>query len=295
MKKHFFSLGLVFGLIASGQEANTLLWKFYKKGQKPSYLYGTYHSKKITHDDYNDSLDVKIKDVDRVYVELDQNEMSNASQLLMSQFILPAGTSLQTLLKKEEYERYVVFAKSKMGDMYVGLDQMHPLMVSLVLETFDDLAVEQDTSKAAVDQYIEQYALAHKVEVKALETAEEQTKALKAISMEESVESLMETVDLYHDSKRMKEELERLYKNEDLKGIVKMINDPKMKETMEALRGPLIETRNKIMVERVDKYIVESNKTALVAVGALHLVGKTGLIEGLKSKGYKVEPVLSKK
>lgn len=281
----------MFGFIASSQNANTLLWKFYKKGQKPSYLYGTYHSKKIEHKDYNDSLDAKIKNVDRVYVELDQSEMSNVSEKLMTEFVLPEGTTLKTLLKKDQYERYAKFAEQRVGAMYVGFDQMHPLMVSLLLENFDDLALEMDTAKVIVDQYIERYARTHNVEVKGLETAAEQTNALKEITMEESVESLMETVDLYDESKKMKTDLENLYKTENLKGIVALINDPKMKETMDMIRGPLIDKRNKNMVDRVDKYLTESKKTALVAVGALHLVGKTGLIEALRHKGYIVEPI----
>lgn len=291
MNKHLVSLGLIFGFIASAQNTNTLLWKFYKKGQKPSYLYGTYHSKKIEHKDYNDSLDAKIQKVDRVYVELNQSEMSQASEMIMSQFVLPEGTTLKTLLKEDEYARYAKFAEERVGALYVGFDRMHPLMVSLVLETFEDLAVEMDTSKVIVDQYIERYALSHNVEVKGLETAVEQTNALKEITMPEAVESLMETVDLHEESKKMKSDLEALYKTENLKGIVALINDPKMKEAMEMIRGPLIDKRNKNMVERVDKYLSESKKTTLVAVGALHLIGKTGLIEALRKKGYIVEPI----
>ncbi|HTF80822.1 MAG TPA: TraB/GumN family protein [Cytophagales bacterium] len=294
MKKQIINLGLILGIVASAQDANSLLWKFYKKGQKPSYLYGTYHSKKIDRSDYNDSLEAKIRKVERVYVELDEAEMANASQLLATQFMLPEGTTLKTLLTKQEYERYAKFAEAKLGPMYESLDVMHPLLVSLMLETFDDLAVEQDTSRQVVDQYIEKYAKANKVEVRGLETAEEQTAALRQISLEESVKSLMETVDLNDQGQNLKAKLETLYKTEDLKGIAALINDPKMKETMDMIKGPLLDTRNKVMVDRVDEFITKTKKNTLVAVGALHLVGKTGLIEVLRTRGYTVEPILAK-
>jgi uncharacterized protein YbaP (TraB family) len=51
----------------------------------------------------------------------------------------------------------------------------------------------------------------------------------------------------------------------------------------------LIDKRNKRMAERSKPLIDKGN--AFIAVGALHLPGKTGLVELLRSAGYKVIPV----
>ncbi len=51
----------------------------------------------------------------------------------------------------------------------------------------------------------------------------------------------------------------------------------------------LISDRNHIMAERAVPIIDKGN--AFIAVGALHLPGKDGIIELLRTKGYRVTPL----
>jgi uncharacterized protein YbaP (TraB family) len=51
----------------------------------------------------------------------------------------------------------------------------------------------------------------------------------------------------------------------------------------------LVDDRNQRMVERMQPYLQQGK--AFVAVGALHLPGKTGLLERLQQQGYTVTRV----
>jgi hypothetical protein len=51
----------------------------------------------------------------------------------------------------------------------------------------------------------------------------------------------------------------------------------------------LIEKRNRLMFELADDLLKEGG--AFIAVGALHLPGKDGLVELIRGSGYKVIPV----
>ena len=55
---------------------------------------------------------------------------------------------------------------------------------------------------------------------------------------------------------------------------------------MEDMREPLIEARNRLMVERALPSLADGG--AFIAVGALHLSGETGLVEGFRRAGYQV-------
>jgi uncharacterized protein YbaP (TraB family) len=56
-----------------------------------------------------------------------------------------------------------------------------------------------------------------------------------------------------------------------------------------SFKSLLLDTRNQRMAERAVPFIAEGN--AIIAVGALHLPGETGLVQFLRDRGYKVTAV----
>jgi uncharacterized protein len=55
-----------------------------------------------------------------------------------------------------------------------------------------------------------------------------------------------------------------------------------------ALREKLLDERNRNWLPQIEKFL-KLDDDVLVVVGAAHLVGKNGLIELLKGRGYKME------
>ena len=54
------------------------------------------------------------------------------------------------------------------------------------------------------------------------------------------------------------------------------------------LQEKLLDERNRNWLPQIEKFI-DSGEDTLVVVGAAHLVGKNGIIELLKSRGYRLE------
>ena len=81
-------------------------------------------------------------------------------------------------------------------------------------------------------------------------------------------------------------------KQRDLERLL-MINEASMQTGDQRLAGDfqrrLVDDRNQHMVERMQPYLQQGK--AFVAVGALHLPGKTGLLERLQQQGYTVSRV----
>ncbi len=59
---------------------------------------------------------------------------------------------------------------------------------------------------------------------------------------------------------------------------------------MQPLFDSWIVERNRQMAEKIEEYI-HSNKTIFVVVGAAHVVGKDGILQILRRKGYFIKPL----
>src|SRR5688572_13983294 len=102
-------------LSQSVDKNKTLLWRISGKDLKsPSYLFGTIHM--ICGDDVivSDSLKSAIKQADKVYLELD---MDNMFELLsvMNKMKMRGDTTLAQLLTPEEYDKVKTFFTTNKG------------------------------------------------------------------------------------------------------------------------------------------------------------------------------------
>jgi uncharacterized protein YbaP (TraB family) len=79
------------------------------------------------------------------------------------------------------------------------------------------------------------------------------------------------------------------WQNGDTLTIEQTMNDPAMQgKEMESVRKALIDDRNVRMAQKIDSYL-KSKGSYFVIVGAGHLVGKKGILELLRRKGYNIK------
>src|SRR5690348_6382215 len=89
------------GLAKAGQ--NTLLWRISGNGlSRPSYLFGTMHMICASDIDISDSLRAAIREADKVYLELDMDDMLQMMGA-MTHMTMRDDTTLYDLLTQEEY------------------------------------------------------------------------------------------------------------------------------------------------------------------------------------------------
>lgn len=106
---------------------------------------------------------------------------------------------------------------------------------------------------------------------------------LQALFLESSLE------DLTNEKDKLEKTIQ-FWLDGDTEGINKTIVEESFKDQeMRPLHKKLFEDRNNGMTQKVLRYLQDkTGRNYLVIAGAAHLVGKTGIIEQLKAKGYKL-------
>jgi uncharacterized protein YbaP (TraB family) len=144
----------------------------------------------------------------------------------------------------------------------------------------------------SIDEHFQQKALARSRPVVALDTFESQIYALFGVSsIERQAEILMCMVRHPETISTQTLRLHEMYEAFDLNGLYALSNEdfnspcPPTDEERNAL------TRNRHLrcIDQLSSIINE--KSSFIAVGALHLPGEHGLIEGLRRAGFTVEAV----
>src|SRR5690606_6487552 len=132
-----------------------------------------------------------------------------------------------------------------------------------------------------VDHHVADAARAAGARLVALETAEEQVAALAGLDPRIVTHLIAAGAELDRHAEDMTETLVSLYLRRDIGMLMPFyshtLGAARHGVDLKAFLDPLINERNRVMHRRA-KPLVEAGGT-FVAVGALHLVGDTGLVE----------------
>lgn len=284
------TLLLVFSVLffwAEAQDlANTLLWRIIPtNGSNASYLYGTFHTKNDRAFQFTDSVLPAMASCNAVYGELDLKAEQRNALGLAAAMRLPDEKRLEDLFKKKDW----ILVKAEM-DEHMGLMapmglRMKPIFVLMLL---GQSAMEGDQPEL-LDQHLQSIARSNGQRIGGLETMEEQLRSLDAIPVKEQAQMLLDHCKK-KDVGNEQEEMLQAYADQDLNALMKLAEDPKgISANFERV---LITDRNLRMVHRMDS-LVQSDTTCFFLVRAAHLPGTTGLIQGMRERGYAVEPVIA--
>ncbi|MFN6944090.1 MAG: TraB/GumN family protein [Cytophagaceae bacterium] len=263
------------------QNEKSLLWEISGNGlEKPSYLFGTMHVKDKRVFFFGEGMLSKIRACEAFAGEIVMEKDSIKNEL--HSFLMPEGITLKTLLPKKDYKIIRKYARKNLGIYALMINKIKPIFTSaLISEKF----LHQDVTKN-VDEFLQDYAKKHKVEVLGLETVKEQMEVLNRYNLNEQAEMLLDQVKNIDEQKKTIEEMVRLYMGQDLDSLYMLVNESDLPEDF---NFSLIDDRNFKMADRMHALIRQ--KTVFVAVGAAHLSGENGIISLLRQKGYILKPV----
>jgi len=202
---------------------------------------------------------------------------------LASKGRLPAGETLQDHLPPEVYASFTNHLRVAHLPGVV-FDQLTPVMaaLSLVLMEMQRLGLDPEYG---VDQHFFGRAKAEGKQIVPLESVDFQIGLLTALSKEEG-ELIVKTT--LRDMEKLGSDLGDLLKawqTGDAEGLDKFLHEAMREAPLIYKR--LITERNRNWVSKIEE-LLRGDKRAIVIVGAGHLVGKEGVLELLKQKGYKV-------
>ncbi len=313
MKKTIFYFMLLFiGFVSCQKNTNSqtteitkkgLLWQISGKGAKTSYLYGTMH---VSNEKVIKLSDMAMDELDKCQVMAGELVLKEADMMPMMMSLFMKDTTLEMLLSPSEYKIVHKKLEEKMGFMAAMLEKIKPVFISVMLseQTKDKGEKEGEkiettpsfgkgfggfgggNQKPPLDMYLQDKAKEKGKEVVGLETVAEQLAAFNTITLKEQAKMLYETV--ISENKAEGQSLEGmldLYYRQEIDSLYMLTNQALSSNSNDKL---LIE-RNTNMADRMEK--IMKDKSLFTAVGAAHLAGKTGLIDLLRKRGYKVTVV----
>ena len=260
-----------------------LLWEISKPGQQSSWLFGTIHSEDPEILDLaapvRQAFDASNSVALEILMDTDAMMYSSTAMLMLD------GRSLPDVIGMPLYTKVAALIASR-GIPELVLNRMKPWAAAVTLST---PALE---TGMVLDRMLYEDAVKQGKAVYGLETMQEQLDLFDSMSDADQIILLQDAIDNLQQLEAMHAELLTAYKQRDL-GRLLAINEASMQSGDQRLADDfqrrLIDDRNQRMAERAQPYLQKGK--AFVAVGALHLPGKTGLLELLQQQGYSVRRV----
>ena len=292
---YFFSLMLSLGNVHAqavsntlkpNADDNTLLWEISGNGlTTPSYLYGTFHLLCTQDVHFSISLKQAISNSSEVYLELDLDDPSVLLGAIML-MNMKDGKKFKDLYTAEQYKRISDYFKDSLQTPIGLFQSMKPGFLAALL--YPKMMPCSNTT--SVEEEIMKLAKESNIAVKGLETMAFQASLFDSIPYEKQATELLQAIDSMEKSKVYFGLMLNAYKNQNLKEIEKIINDPEF--GVEENQDILLDKRNKNWIVQL-KEIMKKN-SVFTAVGAGHLVGKNGLIALLRAEGFMVRGLFNK-
>ncbi len=260
-----------------------LLWQISKPGSTPSYLFGTIHSE-----------DTRVNQLPTLVNSFFEQADSASFELLMdiptllksaSAMFFTGEQSLEQILDEDLYNQ-VINALNQQGMPANVAKKLKPWAVIAMLNApptktgeFLDLLLYRKAQQLKIPTY-------------GLEKVEEQLHVFDSLSLEEQVILLRETLAQFEQMPKIFDKLHELYLQRNLTALMQFsteymqLNHSSDEKLVKNFYKKLVDDRNVKMVKRMQKRLQEGN--AFIAIGALHLPGKNGIIKLLQAQGYQV-------
>lgn len=269
---------------AAGQE-KSLLWKI--AGDKGAvYLLGSIHYLKKENLPLHPAILSAFDNSQRLILEIDVNRARPevAQKITLSKALYQDGTTLEQNVGPETFE----LARRRAAQLGIDIKIMAPMKPWFVALTLVAARLQQlgFDPNFGVDRYLAAQAASKAKPVSGLETLEFQLDVMDRLSKKDQELLLRQSVSELDQLDRSIESIVQAWLKGD-GGALEPLLLESMKEYPE-LYQKLIVGRNRRWVPQIEK-ILEQGGTAMVVVGAAHLLGKDGVVEMLKERGYKVE------
>lgn len=286
-----FCAGLIvlsFAAALKGAEAGekSFLWEV-RSESNTVYLLGSVHFATKSLYPLKNTIRHAYQQSDHLVVEINPDVVppEKMQALMLKRGVYTGGETLVSKVTKETYAQ--VDAQLKKSGMPIELFlKFKPWFVALTLTNLEVQRLGFDPAHG-IDRYFLNQAKGRKP-ILELESIEEQIALLDSLSDREQELFLLYTIE---DLKSLEAQMNILMKAwvDGDTAAVESVLRKSIADRPEL--GPvykrLIDERNRKMLEKIEGYL-KTDRRCFVVIGAGHLVGKEGLVEQLRQKGYTV-------
>lgn len=270
---------------ARADDAHHTFWSV--KGEHNTvYLLGSVHVLKPSDSDLPPEALRAYAAAKALVMEVDLAEATPESLLSsgMNEEILPEGQTLASTLGPEAYAKVMAHAKA-LGVDPEFLDHLQPWFAAVTLVQLE-LSRQGFEAASGVDAQLARRAQADHKPIIALETMNEQLGLFSHMSLDQQRRFLLYSLEDADDSANELTEVVGAWRRGDTKTLERLLGEAFDK--FPDLYRVLTTDRNRKWLPTISGLLREK-QDYLVVVGALHLIGRDGVVEMLERQGYKVE------
>ena len=265
-------------------ESPQILWKV-QSPQNTIYLAGSIHVLQKEHYPLHHEFDKAFNASSRLIFEVDLDDLSSpvAQMNMLRKGLYLNGETLPTVLSPESYATAKA-GLAVLGQQIEDYHRMKPWMVAtavLALE-LQKLGFE---SAYGVDRHFFEKAQETGKSVQGLETVEFQLDLFDQLSPSIQEQFLLQTLEDLKNLSIQVTDLVQAWQQGNVQELETLLAG--MSEYPD-LNQALVIDRNRDWLPHLEQALQEKEPVFIV-VGALHLLGKEGLVESLKAKGYVVK------
>ena len=278
---------LAFG-VGAGQASDTASVWSVKGKQNTVYFAGSVHALPEEHAHFPEQLERAYQAAKVVVLEVDLDNLNpvEAVQFITANGTLPADRALKDVVGEKDYERVAKLA-STLGVPELAIARLEPWAAALILTQFALNKTGFDP-QLGIDMQITERAKADGKPIDGLETVIDQLSVFDNRSFEEQTRFLLDSTD---DAVNLNDDLAKLvaaWRTGDMGALEKEFEEERAKspELYDALLGK----RNRNWMPKIEE-LLDAEQDYLVVVGALHFVGKDGLLALLGNQGFKAVPL----
>jgi len=281
---------------AATENAGALLWKIERDGRPTSYLFGTVHLTDDRVTKLSPAVLSALKEAKAIALEVaDLSENAAATVIAQSAplAIYSDGRRLDQMLSPSEYESVKnVVSRSGLPADLAAL--FKPWIVSMILSVSDCERTKVQQGKRVLDMKIAETGKSLGIPVVGLETIPDQLAALAAVPEQQQLDMLRVSLRFAHRMNDLMETLVQLYLDRRIAAALPL--QLAMARQAGVGEGAFAGFQQKLLTERNEKMISAAEPLltqggVFIAVGALHLPSKNGLVALLRQAGYTVTAV----
>jgi uncharacterized protein YbaP (TraB family) len=277
-----FALGLLGSLTA---HAGSPVWAIHGE-HNTVYLAGSVHLLKANDAVLPAAFDRAYAGSRALVMELDLGKVNplEAASWMMEHGTLPEGGSLRKSIGEDRYRRVSAQA-TRLGLPMEALDQFTPWVLGLQLLELQYTQLGFDPEQG-VEQQLERRAQSDGKPTTGLETLAEQLGVFETLSPEDQARFLDLIVTEMREVESQTQSVVSAWRAGDAGKLTTLLGDEY--KSFPALYRTLVADRNRRWLPQIEK-LLKDKDNYFVVVGALHLVGESGLLEMMRKDGFRPE------
>ncbi len=280
----FLALSII-GMAGQVAIAKTSVWEVFN-GDNRLFLGGTVHV--LSKEDYPlpCQFNVAFDRSDTLYLETDGDQLENPEFVakLMLEGTYPLDVSVMDKLSSSVQNKLTMyFAESGLPGMAFVKFKPGMLLSTMAMVELQKMGVTVE----GVDRHFEKRAQKSSKSVGYFETVDEQFDFILNLgdgNEDRFIEYLVESMSQFPTQF---ESLRSSWRSGDLISMSMVAHFELLEKEFPSIYEALIAKRNKSWLEKIE-LMLQDEPTEYVLVGGLHMVGEIGLIEMLKTRGYKI-------